>query len=84
MTDPDSPTEPVESTGSTDSDSIESPRPAERRAGPRRLTPAERARLARIFGEELPSTSKDERSPEPDSGGSSDDWLRSQVPPHHG
>ncbi|GAB2560899.1 hypothetical protein [Nocardia heshunensis] len=80
MTDADNP----DSTESTDSGSTESPRPAERRAGPRRLTPAERARLARIFGDELPSTTTDERSPEPDSGGTSDDWLRSQVPPHHG
>ncbi|WP_405485957.1 hypothetical protein [Nocardia sp. NBC_00511] len=62
----------------------ESPRPAERRAGSRRLTPAERARLARVFGDELPATTSDERTPEPDSSGSGDDWLRSQVPPHHG
>ncbi|MFE2999231.1 hypothetical protein ACFXG4_30015 [Nocardia sp. NPDC059246] len=48
------------------------------------MTPAERARLARIFGDELPSTTTDERTPEPESGRSSDDWLRSQVPPHHG
>lgn len=65
-------------------DSSESPRPAERRAGSRRLTPAERARLARIFGDELPSTTADERTPEPDSVQSSDDWLRAQKPPHHG
>lgn len=64
--------------------SDEQPRPAERRAGSRRLTPAERARLAAVFGDELPSTTKDERTPEPADDRSSDEWLRSQVPPHHG
>jgi hypothetical protein len=45
--------------------------------------------LARIFGEVLPDGTVDER---PDGwgdgtrgqGGSDDDWLRGQVPPHHG
>ncbi|WP_040812788.1 hypothetical protein [Nocardia concava] len=83
MTDADSP-ESADSAEPESRDSPESPRPAERRAGSRRLTPAERARLARVFGDELPSTTKDERTPEPESGRSSDDWLRSQVPPHHG
>ncbi|MGW4634745.1 hypothetical protein [Nocardia sp. NPDC004415] len=43
---------------------------------------AEALRLARIFGEVLPETTRDERG----SGhsGDSDEWLRSQVPPHHG
>ena len=42
-----------------------------------------RARLARIFGDVLPETTRDERGPgeeRPDS----DEWLRGQVPPHHG
>ncbi|MBL1075415.1 hypothetical protein JK358_13520 [Nocardia sp. 2] len=64
--------------------SSDEPRPAPRRAGRRRLSAADAARLARIFGDPLPSTTRDERSPEPDQGQSSDDWLRSQVPPHHG
>ncbi|WP_067698105.1 hypothetical protein [Nocardia jejuensis] len=64
--------------------STHEPRPAQRRAGSSRLTPEERARLARVFGDDLPSTTKDERTPEPDSGQSGDEWLRSQVPPHHG
>lgn len=58
------------------------------------LTPAQRAerrrRLAEIFGEVLPEQTSD------DVGAASDraerrteekvqeDWLRSQVPPHHG
>ncbi|MET8425292.1 hypothetical protein [Nocardia sp. NPDC004860] len=82
MIDAEQPSESSETSGS--SETSEPPRPAERRAGSRRLTPAERARLARIFGDELPSTTTDERTPEPESGRSSDDWLRSQVPPHHG
>lgn len=42
-----------------------------------------RRRLARIFGDVLPETTRDERDPEPGPR-SNDDWLRSQVPPHHG
>ena len=42
-------------------------------------------RLARIFGDVLPETTRDERDPEAARGPQSgDDWLRSQVPPHHG
>jgi hypothetical protein len=46
-----------------------------------------RARLDRVFGDVLPETTSDERDPgvrrsdEPDPG---DEWLRAQVPPHHG
>ncbi|MQY29767.1 hypothetical protein NRB56_53600 [Nocardia sp. RB56] len=42
------------------------------------------ARLARIFGETLPQTTSDERGHDGEPPASSDDWLRSQVPPHHG
>lgn len=42
-------------------------------------------RLARIFGDVLPETTRDERDPEePALERGSDAWLRSQVPPHHG
>lgn len=45
-----------------------------------------RARLDRIFGEALPEVGTEEaariRSQERDGG--TDDWLRSNVPPHHG
>ena len=47
----------------------------------------DRARLARIFGDALPDTTRDERdaSGEREGGtGGSDEWLRGQVPPHHG
>ncbi|CRK49398.1 conserved hypothetical protein [Rhodococcus sp. RD6.2] len=53
------------------------------RAHPSR-DPKTRARLARIFGDVLPETTGDERSPEDARDSSSDDWLRRQVPPHHG
>ena len=47
-----------------------------------------RRRLAAVFGDVLPDTTSDERSPEP-VGEHSDEpagdaWLRAQVPPHHG
>lgn len=44
---------------------------------------AEAARLARIFGEVLPETTGDERGTG-STGRDNDEWLRSQVPPHHG
>lgn len=45
----------------------------------------DRARLARVFGDVLPETSKDERSQESVADSArDDDWLRAQVPPHHG
>jgi len=44
-----------------------------------------RRRLAKVFGDVLPETTTDEQDPadgeEPDKG---EDWLKSQVPPHHG
>ncbi len=45
-----------------------------------------RKRLAEVFGDVLPDTTRDERSPDaPDADESaSDAWLRHQVPPHHG
>ncbi len=51
---------------------------------------ARRRRLAAVFGDALPESTSDER---PDgwgergssTGGAGDDeWLRNQVPPHHG
>ncbi|MFD9551905.1 hypothetical protein ACFWBG_31385 [Nocardia salmonicida] len=44
---------------------------------------AEAARLARIFGDVLPETTGDERGDRSRDSGA-DEWLRSQVPPHHG
>ncbi|WP_203337319.1 hypothetical protein [Nocardioides limicola] len=50
-------------------------------------TPAQRrARLAKVFGEVLPETTSDERgeSDEDERGSGTDEWLKAQVPPHHG
>ncbi|MBF6097726.1 hypothetical protein IU510_06495 [Nocardia cyriacigeorgica] len=46
--------------------------------------PGDAARLVRIFGEVLPETTGDERGDDRDTPSNTDDWLRSQVPPHHG
>jgi hypothetical protein len=48
---------------------------------------ARRRRRARIFGDVLPEGTRDERGDgwserEPPEG--SEEWLRRQVPPHHG
>lgn len=48
-----------------------------------------RRRMAAIFGDALPDRTRDEgaegRADErPRGGAEDDDWLRSQVPPHHG
>ena len=45
-----------------------------------------RKRLAEVFGEALPETTKDERDEESSTQreAGTDAWLRAQVPPHHG
>jgi hypothetical protein len=53
-------------------------------ARPRESTTARRRRLDSVFGDVLPDSAGDDR-PEPDrEGRGSDEWLRDQVPPHHG
>lgn len=57
-------------------------------------TPAERAaRLRRVFGDPLPATTADERSPDgagdvhgdaPGDQAARERWLRDNRPPHHG
>lgn len=72
------------------------PRPDKNEAGtgdaPDATSAAERdavraQRRARVFGETLPDGTRDERGDEwgerEDRGGS-EEWLRRQVPPHHG
>ena len=45
---------------------------------------ARRRRLAEVFGEVIPEQTSDDAD-EPQSGGDgTDEWLRRQVPPHHG
>ena len=55
-------------------------------ADERRTTEAERhRRRARVFGQVLPEGTRDERAEGwGDRDQSSDEWLRGQVPPHHG
>ena len=43
-----------------------------------------RRRLDAVFGEVLPGTTADERDPDAPADRGGDDWLRDQVPPHHG
>jgi hypothetical protein len=44
-----------------------------------------RKRRAAVFGDVLPDGTSDERGDEGGrSEGGTDDWLRRQVPPHHG
>lgn len=40
-----------------------------------------RRRLEAVFGDVLPDTTSDERD---ERGDTSEEWLRRQVPPHHG
>ena len=42
-----------------------------------------KARIAKIFGEVLAENTSDDRESESPTG-SDDQWLRDQVPPHHG
>ena len=43
-----------------------------------------RRRLAEVFGDVLPEQTSDDAA-EPDTGTDADDeWLKRQVPPHHG
>ncbi len=46
--------------------------------------PLDRRLLDRVFGEALPTSTKDDL-PDPvrESGGSSDDWYHANRPPHH-
>ncbi len=45
-----------------------------------------RKRLAEVFGDVLPESTRDDRDEESGARRESDSdaWLRSQVPPHHG
>lgn len=41
-----------------------------------------RRRLAAVFGDVLPETTSDER--DESESGTAEEWLKRQVPPHHG
>jgi hypothetical protein len=58
--------------------------PVGERTGERAVETAweRRRRLDAVFGDVLPDTTSDERGDAPERG--NDEWLRRQVPPHHG
>lgn len=56
-------------------DSAETEQPAETEWQRRR-------RLAAVFGDVLPETTSDERDDA--ESGTAEEWLKRQVPPHHG
>ena len=42
-------------------------------------------RRAEIFGDVLPESTRDDRDPQgPAEGEASEEWLKRNVPPHHG
>jgi len=43
-----------------------------------------RRRRAEVFGEVLPDSTSDDRDDESGERSDGDEWLRRQVPPHHG
>ena len=46
---------------------------------------ARRRRRAEVFGDVLPDSTEDDRDlPRPGGDGGADEWLRRNVPPHHG
>jgi hypothetical protein len=63
--------------------SDEGPRPG---ATQRHDEATRRRRRTEVFGDVLPETTADDLDTDgaANPGGSGDDWLRSQVPPHHG
>ena len=58
------------------------------RPTPDGLSPAEREdrrrRLAEVFGDVLPEQTSDDAAEPQQPDGGSEEWLRRQVPPHHG
>jgi hypothetical protein len=43
-----------------------------------------RRRRAAVFGDVLPESTRDDRADASERGPGSDEWLRREVPPHHG
>jgi hypothetical protein len=62
--------------------------PEEGGSGADRSEADRRRRRAEVFGDVLPASTRDDRdsdgSQERSADVSADDWLRSNVPPHHG
>jgi len=63
------------------------PGPDDRRREPARAEARRRRRRAEVFGDVLPERATDDRGErwnEPDAPGQTEEWLRREVPPHHG
>jgi hypothetical protein len=45
---------------------------------------AKRRRRAEVFGDVLPDATSDDRDDESGERSDGDEWLKRQVPPHHG
>jgi hypothetical protein len=61
--------------------------PDDQDAGADRSDAERRRRRAEVFGDVLPESTHDDRDPDGSrgpSGDATDEWLRSNVPPHHG
>lgn len=55
------------------------------RTGDPEAAAARRRRRERVFGEVLPESTSDDRDPGAGRGeGGHEEWLRRNVPPHHG
>jgi hypothetical protein len=85
----DDPQRPVDEPDTTELDSSEpsepdAAEPASTEADPAEPDWARRRRLAAVFGDVLPETTGDERAPRDEDGDRGEEWLRRQVPPHHG
>ena len=66
-------------------DRPEEPPPTEEGDADAREAAARRRRRAEVFGDVLPESTQDDRDPAGGRGeGSSDEWFRRNVPPHHG
>ena len=51
---------------------------------PKEVEREKRRRRAEVFGDVLPDSTSDDRDEDAAERGDPDEWLRRQVPPHHG
>ena len=65
----------------TDSEPVTDPEPVPETA---RERARRRRRLAEVFGEVLPDQTRDDADEAPTRSDGAEEWLRRQVPPHHG
>lgn len=68
----------------TEPETPETPAPATSTSQETETAWQRKRRLAAIFGDVLPETTSDDRDESSGESGTSEEWLRRQVPPHHG